>query len=117
MRTSANGQALIGIVIISSLLFTLASAAALSSSLSNRSRVKTYSSDRVRAYYATEGAVVWAMQRLWADPTSCNVGQPPALNGFTATIAIVDAGTACPGGPCTATPSVDHQICATVPAY
>ncbi len=108
MRTSAEGQALIGIVIISSLLFMLASAAALTSSLSNRSRVKTYSSDRGRAYYATEGAVVRAMQKLWTDPTYC--GETFAASADTNNLPVLVTVTNCGAGN-------DHQISAQVANY
>ena len=113
MRHDGNGQVLIGIVIVSSLLFTLASAAALTTSLSSRSRVKTYSSDRVRAYYATEGAAVLAMQKMWADPNYCGETLPAgtATNNLPVTIVVTDVG----GVGCT--PGADHQVSATVPNY
>ena len=108
MRTTTEGQALIGVVIISSLLFMLASAAALSSSLSNRSRVKTYSSDRLRAYYATEGAVVQAMQKLWVNPNYC--GETFAASANTNNLPVVVTVTNCG-------PGNDHQISAQVANY
>jgi len=47
---------------------------------------------RVRARYAAEAAIVWAQQRLRADPTYCNTSNPPPLEGYQVQVTVTNCG-------------------------
>ena len=65
--TSRKGMAL-AIVIFTALVFSVAAYAVLYLSLGLRER-SDFHKRNIKARYASEAGVVWAMQRLWADPT------------------------------------------------
>lgn len=67
MKHDERGVAL-GIVILSAIVFSVAAFAVLTMSLS-RAQTAELTEDRLRARYAAEAALVWAMQRLWVDQT------------------------------------------------
>lgn len=66
MRANERGMAL-GIVIFSAIVFSVASFAVLNVAMS-RAQTSTFQEGRVRARYAAEAGLVWARERLWADP-------------------------------------------------
>lgn len=69
MRPSRQGGWIVlGAAIIAAILFSVAAFAALSVGLSGRQRSLQITEGRLRAQYAAEAGLVWAAQRLWADP-------------------------------------------------
>ena len=73
MDVRERGAAL-GFVIAIAALFAIAVFAALVMALSARQHSTEFYEQRLRARYAAESGIVWAMQRLWADPTECFPG-------------------------------------------
>jgi hypothetical protein len=67
--TGQRGAAL-GMVVLVAVCFSIAAFTALILALS-RTRTKDFYKRRVVAHYAAEAGLVWAMQRLWADPSEC----------------------------------------------
>ncbi len=65
--TSRRGMAL-AIVIFTALVFSVAAYAVLYLSLGLRERADFHKRN-IKARYASEAGIVWAMQRLWQDPT------------------------------------------------
>ena len=94
----------LGIVIMTAVIFSIAAYAMLMTAMNQRQRAKEFDVDRLRARYAAEAGLVWAQERLWADPTFC-VGSPPfnPINGLTVTVTV--------SGPC---PGPTHKITARV---
>ena len=66
-RVGQRGS-LLTMVIVGAIIFSLTAYAMLNMSLSRTQSVK-YNVDRYRARYAAEAGVVYAMQKLWANPT------------------------------------------------
>ena len=73
----AQRGAVLGMVIIAAIVFGVTAFAILSMSL-GRTQTTRRMADRTRARYAAEGAIVWAMQQLWANPNFGCPGGPPA---------------------------------------
>ena len=59
-----------GIVVLTTIVFSVAAYAALFSALALRQRGDFYQRHAV-ASYAAEAGMVWAMQRLWRNPNDC----------------------------------------------
>ena len=55
-------------VLIAALVFSVALFAVLNMSLSHQ-QASSYNYSRYRSRYAAEAGMVWAMQKLWANPT------------------------------------------------
>jgi Tfp pilus assembly protein PilX len=81
MRSGNQRGAVLGLVIISSVIFGIAAFGLLSLAV-NRSRQTGYISiDRIRARYAAEAGLVKAMQELWVNPSDCSFG-PYVMDTF-----------------------------------
>ena len=65
-RAGQHGSVL-AMVIIGAVIFSIAAYAMLNLSLSRTQSVR-YNIDRYRARYAAEAGMVYAMQKLWANP-------------------------------------------------
>jgi len=65
----------LGVVILSAIMFSAAAVAVLQMSM-NSSQTSDFHEQRLRARYAAEAGLVWAMQKLWADPSECFPGSP-----------------------------------------
>ena len=63
----ARGVALVT-VLVTAVVFSIAAFSALMISLASRQRSQQSSEGRLRAQYADEAGLVYAMQNLWADP-------------------------------------------------
>ncbi len=68
MRRSREQGAVLGLVIVTAAVFMVAAFAALTMALSRAQVANTIGVDRLRATYSAEAGIVWAMQRLWANP-------------------------------------------------
>ena len=66
-----RGIALV-IVLVSSLVFSIAAFGVLTMAVSRVQQINYLSEDRIRARFAAEAGIVWATQRLWVTP-----GWPP----------------------------------------
>jgi len=121
MCISRERGAALGLVIITAVVFAVAAFAALTMALSRAQVANTIGPERLRSNYAAEAGLVWAMERLWADPTwGSGVGGPPDLvvpNDMNGDGVIapgegvsVDVQIAACGGP----PCPDRQLQATV---
>ena len=96
-REKGNRGAALYIATIVAVACALGAYVILTMAMSQARHARFYR-ERVRARYATEGAIVWAQQRLWRDPSYCGGGGVPAvtINGIPVTIAITNCG---PGSP------------------
>ena len=83
-------------VIVTALIASVAAFGILMLAMSG-SRTSETQIDRLRAQYAAEAGLVWAKERLWADPTYCGTPPPPALNGMT--VSFTFSGTCAAGAP------------------
>jgi len=70
MDVSKRGAAL-GLVLAVAALFSIAVFVALVMVLSARQHSTEFYEQRLRARYAAESGIVWAMQQLWVDPSEC----------------------------------------------
>lgn len=59
---------ILGVMVISAFVFSVAALAALTVAFGQSQQAKEFHEDRLSARYAAEAGVVWAMQRLWANP-------------------------------------------------
>ena len=57
-------------VIVAAMVFSIAAYAVLFMSMSMSNR-QSFNEKDVRSRYAAEAGIVWAMQKLWADPLEC----------------------------------------------
>jgi len=73
MRRNNRGAAL-GLVIVTAAIFAVAAFAALTMALSRAQVATVIGPERLRASYAAEAGLVWAMERLWTTPAW---GSPP----------------------------------------
>ncbi|MDP3722143.1 MAG: hypothetical protein Q8R91_01430 [Candidatus Omnitrophota bacterium] len=58
----------LGVVILSSIAFSVAAFAMLTMAMSGHFRSEQHHRKRLEARYAAEAGVVWAMQQIWTDP-------------------------------------------------
>lgn len=65
----------LGIIILSSVMFSAAAVAVLNFAVSN-SQHADQQEGRLQDRYAAEAALVWAMQKLWANPSECFAANP-----------------------------------------
>ena len=72
----------------------------------SQARQARFYHQRVRARYATEAAIVWAQQRLRADPAYCNTAIPPLFEGYQVTVTVTNCGA-----------GLTHQIQARILNY
>ncbi len=72
--TKRRGIAL-GVVILTSIVFSIAAYAVLFMMMGLKQRTNFYERN-LRARYATEAGLVWASQRLWANPGDCFNANP-----------------------------------------
>lgn len=91
MRHNEHG-AVLGIVLLSSLVFSIASLAMLSMATSH-TQASRHEADKLRARYAAEAGLVWAMERLWVNPAYCGVPDPPPINGLAVDVSVTNCGT------------------------
>ncbi len=84
--------AILGIVLLSSLVFSVASLAVLTMA-SSRAQATHRDATKLRARYAAEAGLVWAMERLWVNPAYCGVPDPPPINGLTVDVNVTNCGT------------------------
>lgn len=75
MRGNAHGVAM-GLVLVSALVFAIAAFGAMTMAMSRLQQEQFLGEDRMRASYAAEAGLVWAMQRLWESPTECFGASP-----------------------------------------
>ena len=104
MRNNERGAAVLVLLVIGAIVFAVMAYAVLAVSVSKKD-LSHFEEDRARARYAAEAGMIWAYQKLWADPTYCNSVPSPqvTLNGLKVGVLI----TNCPGGD-------DHEIITTV---
>ena len=58
-----------------------------------QARQARFYKNRMRARYAAEAAVVWAQQRLFADPAYCIAnGDGPVLEGYQTKVTVTNCG-------------------------
>ena len=85
-------------VIITAIVCAIAALSALMLA-NNHAQVAHFDQRRIQARQAAEGGLVWAMQRLWENPSFCGgVGcvcspTPPTINGMTVTLSAQNCGT------------------------
>lgn len=98
--TNRRGIAL-GVVILTSVVFSIAAYAILFMMMGLKQRNSFYERN-LRVRYATESGLVWAQQRLWANPAECFGGNPDFTidddaNPLTAAIGVDIIRTPCGG--------------------
>jgi len=81
----------LGIVILTAVVFSVAAFAVLTLTLGGTQR-SSASEQRLRAQYAAEAGLVWAMQRLWANPNYCGAPDPPAIGGINVDVTVTNCG-------------------------
>ncbi len=91
MKTNERG-AILAIVIMAAVVFAIAAFALLTITLSSRKQARDVHQQRVRAHYAAEAGLVWAMQRLWVNPAYCGSPGPPQIDGMTVTVTVSNCG-------------------------
>lgn len=69
MHRSREQGAVLGLVIVTAAVFMVAAFAALTMALSRAQVANTIGVERLRAAYSAEAGIVWAMQRLWLNPS------------------------------------------------
>ena len=98
MRSRGERGIVLGIVLITSIIFGIV-AFGLLSLATNQSRQGSFiSEERVRARYAAEAGLVYAMQRLWVNPDECAaaaLSPPPFDTGDGIVMTIVVTRTPC----------------------
>jgi hypothetical protein len=87
----------LGLIIITSVIFGIAAFGILLLAMSRLRQSKYLGEDRLRAGYAAEAGLVMAMQELWVDPADCAFGPYTITDGTNNTTVTVTA-TPCPGG-------------------
>ena len=94
MRNNERGAAVLILLVIGAIVFAVMAYAVLAMSVSKKD-LSHYEEDRMRARYAAEAGMVWAYQRLWADPDYCNWDGCPQviLNGMEVCVEITRAAT------------------------
>lgn len=96
-RSEQEGGFALVAVIVTALIASVASFGALLLAMSH-AQTGDAQLDRLRAQYAAEAGLVWAQQKLWANPAYCGTPDPPAINGLTVNVIVDDshcvAGTA-----------------------
>lgn len=75
MRWTKRGVALV-LVAVTAIIFSVAAFAMLTLALSAARRPGLGSEARLRAKYAAEAGLVWAMQRLFVSPSACFPANP-----------------------------------------
>ncbi len=99
MRNQGERGVVLGMVLITSIIFGIAAFGLLSLAM-NPGQAIFAGEGRTRARYAAEAGLVFAMQRLWVNPTNCATLSPPPLdtddNGIPDTTVTVTA-VPCPG--------------------
>ena len=75
MRNTERGVALV-LVAVTAIIFSVAAFAMLTVALSAARRTWLGSEQRLRAKFAAEAGLVWAMQRLFVDPANCFPANP-----------------------------------------
>ena len=70
-RQAERGVAVLGAVLMTALLLSIASFAALSIALSGSRRAKAFDESSVRAQYAAQAGLVRAYEELWRTPAYC----------------------------------------------
>ncbi|MBI4322761.1 MAG: hypothetical protein HY596_00620 [Candidatus Omnitrophica bacterium] len=90
MNTNERGVAL-GMVIVMALIFAVAAFGVMTLSVS-RSQTSGLQAHRLKAQYAAEAGLVWAMQRLWQDQAYCGEQDPPPINGLTVDVTVTNCG-------------------------
>ena len=65
----------LGVVILTSVVFSIAAYAILFMMMGLKQRSRFYEQN-IRVRYATEAGMVWATQRLWVSPNECFNGNP-----------------------------------------
>ncbi len=115
MRKNERGIAL-GIVILTAVVFAVAAFAVLTMALSRMQVSSTVGARRLKATYAAEAGLVWAMQQLWENPTTWS-----AAGGTVLPFDIDGDGTISPGEgvtvimpACGASPCPDRPLQAKV---
>ena len=91
LRGNEHGIAL-GVVLMMALIFGAVAAGALMLSAS-RSQTSGLQAHRLKAQYAAEAGLVFAMQRLWKDPAYCGNPDPPVLNGLNVDVTVSNCGS------------------------
>jgi hypothetical protein len=89
MWRNQHGIAL-GLVIIIAMMVSIAAFGVLMMGVTN-ARTGGLSQDRLAARYAAEGGVVWAMQKLYANPNFCGTQGVP-VGALTATVTVSSCG-------------------------
>lgn len=74
MRLSGERGVVLGIVIITAIIFGIAAFGLLSMAVNQARQATFVSQDRARARYAAESGLVMAMQELWVDQNDCVFG-------------------------------------------
>ncbi len=72
MQMRNQGAIALGVVMITAIVFSVAAFAALTAANSRAAIARNLSGPRLKAAYAAEAGLVWAMQKLYADPTAFN---------------------------------------------
>jgi hypothetical protein len=102
----------LGVVILTAVVFAIVAFGALTVALGGGQRAKQFHHERLRARYAAEAGVVWAMQQLWADPSwFSEAGGPPDFRLDDGT-SKVDVDLVIP--PCTLAPCENRRLEARV---
>ena len=98
MRSHQRGM-ILGLVIVTAFIAAVAAYTILVVAAS-QARQGRFWRERFRSRYAAEAGVVWAMERLWADPTYCGTPDPPPFdtNGDGVPDATVDVSVTGCGG-------------------
>ncbi len=93
MHRAEERGIVLGIVIITAVIFSIAALGMLTVAMNQRQRVKVFDVNRLRARYAAEAGVVWAQEQLWENKNYCGAPQPPSpINGLTVTVAVTNCG-------------------------
>jgi len=90
MSNNERGMAL-GMVIVMALIFAVAAFGVMTLSVS-RSQTSGRQAHRLKAQYAAEAGLVWATQRLWRDQAYCGTPDPPAINGMSVDVTVINCG-------------------------
>ena len=84
MRHDERGMAL-GIVLMASIVFSIAAYGVLTMAVSRAQQEDFLGDRRIRAHMAAEAGLVYAMQKLWADPNYPNPCCGGGCSGSTKT--------------------------------
>ena len=95
MNNRAERGVVLGMVLITSVIFGIAAFGLLFLAMSQSTQTVVVSESRTRARYAAESGLVMAMQELWANPLDCAFGpynldtNNDGINETTVTVAAV----------------------------